>query len=58
MKPTEFTVRQLREASDTPPTIAFDCAVWLANRGHRCAKEDCVVERSNLNILEYLRSKS
>lgn len=54
MKPTEFTVRQLREATDTPPTVAFDCAVWLANQRTRSPfTEDC-----EKRIVEYIRSKA
>lgn len=53
MKPTEFTVRALREATDTPPTVAFDCAVWLANQRTRSPfTEDC--ER---RIVEYLTER-
>ena len=53
MKPTEFTVRRLRAATDTPPGIAFDCALWLANR----VSAPSFVAEAERRIVEYLERK-
>lgn len=55
MRPTEFTVRQLREATDTPPTVAFDCAVWLANRGRNWSTG--LVVDAEQRIINYTKTR-